>query len=347
MSHPDKKRSDRVVAFDYDGVLAMQHNSPDSHAIMKRALLRVYDSTDIDPGTSLYFWRSLFQETKGTTEQYMFTRFCEMAGFTHTPQKYRDYVDYRTKLIAVWNREHHIESFDAGHIYPDVYDALDRIKSDKQYRTLIAIVTGNPEQVMQVRAPKELLSRVDYIVGGSRGISRKDLLDRAKHIAKNTFRWVPHYDLYKNIDNLTFIDDVAHSALSNPLEWRSVALIRTDNPHWEMRVFQNEEEVSRARREYLSRSVDGQSGPNKSGPAIVAQGGDFTSLMTFQAFIDRGMLPQNAYPLVCENRSDRPNSAYMTTSLQDPQLYEFLDPPLWAKYYPEGLRESASAGRRK
>jgi phosphoglycolate phosphatase-like HAD superfamily hydrolase len=347
MNVRDKNKLTRVVAFDYDGVLAMQHNGPDSLEIMKKALLTVYDSREIDPKHAQLFWRTLFQETKGTTEQNMFARFCVLSGFSHTPQKYREYVNLRTELIAVWNREHKIASFDEGKIYPDVYGALDKIKSNPTYRTLTAIVTGNPEPVMRVRAPKELLSRVDYVVGGSRGLSRKDLLDRTRRIAKITFAWAPHYDPKGEIDNLTFIDDVPRGALSHPQEWRSVAIIRPDNPQWEMCVCEDQEAVSRTQTEFLMRSVHSLSRDSKLRPVIIGEGDSYHDLMMFQALLDLGMKPERAYSLVNESTSHRQNSAYMTTSLQDPQLYEFLDPPLWAKYYPEGLRESASAGRRK
>lgn len=347
MNVRDKNKLTRVVAFDYDGVLAMQHNGPDSLEIMKKALLTVYGSREVDPKKAQLFWRTLFQETKGTTEQNVFARFCVMSGFSHTPQKYREYVSLRTQLIAVWNREHKIASFDEGKIYPDVYGALDTIKSNPTYRTLIAIVTGNPEPVMRVRAPKELLSRVDYVVGGSRGNTRMELLDRTRRIAKTTFAWAPHYDQQGEIDNLTFIDDVPRGALSHPQEWRSVAIIRPDNPQWEMRVYEDQAAAASSRQEYLMRAMNSLSRQGKTGPVIIGEGDSYRGLMTFQSFLDLGMKPETAYSLAIGSTSHRPNSAYMTTTLADPLLYEFIDPPRWAELCAEGTREPASSGRRK
>ncbi|OGG03249.1 hypothetical protein A2W14_07035 [Candidatus Gottesmanbacteria bacterium RBG_16_37_8] len=329
--------------FDYDGPIVR----PSLHSF--NIMRETADFLFGEERTSKLNWRSIFSQTKGTTDSYFLEVLCNQLNIIPVEQnEFKDrFYRLRAKLIMANLHEREVRKFDDELVYQDFLEFLNSISNVEEGKSYLkVIVTGNPREVMKVRLPEIIGQRIDFMVCGDEGRKREELIGRALKEAEVKHGFKPWRDKSGRLRNAFYFDDTARAIVGGlSLGVKSIYVMHEGALEYE-NVAPTSGDIDATVKDTVNLSLKSVNTkplePNEAIFAIVADPNDprHVLLRGLHEFLDF----RSAYELVMKLDEVKLNGELLPISgFNDSRLESFLNPETHRGY--EGHRRRKGAER--
>jgi phosphoglycolate phosphatase-like HAD superfamily hydrolase len=200
------KATGKLFLIDHDGTLCQ--TNPFAFESIKYAALDAVNKLGHENKITTNDWDDIFSETSGTTEKNLARFICNMIGVP-----LEEFEKYFYSSRANWFLQmKKSQEFIFDTYYPDAEFLINKVDASSDYHLMM--VTGNPENVMDVRLSTHLRKHFcndgDRILGGfgNECFSRQDLIKNAIEDAIKLFPdFVPSKNNFGFYDNVYYIGD--------------------------------------------------------------------------------------------------------------------------------------------
>jgi len=195
------KVSGKLFLIDHDGTLCQ--TNPFAFESIKYSAIDAVKKLGQENKISINDWDDIFSETSGTTEKNLARYICNMISVPLD-----EFEKYFYDSRANWYQQMKMnQEFIFDTYYPDAELLIEKIAKTANHHLMM--VTGNPENVMDVRISthlrKHFCNSNDRILGGfgNECFSRKELI---KNAIEDAIKFFPDFVASKN--NFGFYDNV-------------------------------------------------------------------------------------------------------------------------------------------
>lgn len=200
------KLTGKLFLIDHDGTLCQ--TNPFAFESIKYAALDAVKKLGYENKITANEWDDILAETSGTTEKNLARYICNMISVPLI-----DFENFFYDSRANWYQQmKKSQEFIFDTYYPDAELLVEKVAASSNYHLMM--VTGNPENVMDVRLSthlrKHFCNESDHILGGfgNECFSRQDLIKNAIEDATKHFPdFVPSKNDFGFYDNVYYIGD--------------------------------------------------------------------------------------------------------------------------------------------